>query len=141
MEKGFYHPTRGYWQTNTDPDKTIRDQYPNGTVEVPLIPGSGYEWNGSQWIAPPEPSAEELLTQERAEMVCTPAQMRLALLASGELQMVQQIADADPAASIVWEYATQIVRNSPLISALGGENGFTPEQIDGLFRAAMQIET
>jgi hypothetical protein len=57
------------------------------------------------------------------------------------LAQVQAIADADPEASIVWEYATVIERNSPLIDVLGGDNGFTPEQIDNIFRAAMNTET
>jgi hypothetical protein len=97
--------------------------------------------SATPYVAPPPPSADELLAAERAAMVCTPAQMRLALLGAGLLAQVQAIADSDPAAAIIWEYATQIIRNSPLINAMGGENGFTPEQIDDLFRAAMGIET
>ena len=83
----------------------------------------------------PEPTIED----ERAAMTCTPAQMRLALHRMGLLSQVQAIADGDPEASIVWEYATQIVRTSPLIEALGTD--FTPEQIDDIFRAAMQVST
>ena len=85
----------------------------------------------------PEPPSPEAL---RATMVCSPAQMRLALLSLGLLDQVQGIADSDPAASIVWEYATRIERLSPLVDALGGPNGFTPEQIDDIFRAAMQVQ-
>ena len=87
----------------------------------------------------PEPTPEQLLEQERAAMVCTPAQMRLALHRMELLAQVQGIADSDPEASIVWEYATQIVRTSPLIEALSGD--FTPEQIDEIFRAAMGVQT
>lgn len=50
MEKGFYHPSWGYWQTLTDPSAEIVTTYPDGTVEVPLKPGGGYDWNGSEWI-------------------------------------------------------------------------------------------
>ena len=88
---------------------------------------------------PPPPTHEEILAAERAAMVCTPAQMRLALHRMDLLAQVQAIADGDPEASIVWEYATQIVRTSPLIEALSGD--FTPEQIDEIFRAAMAVET
>ena len=91
------------------------------------------------YIPPPEPTPEEILAAERAAMICTPAQMRLALHRMGLLQQVQVIADGDPEASIVWEYATHIVRTSPLIEALSG--GFTPEQIDDIFRAAMAVQT
>jgi len=40
MEHGFYHPSRGYWQTNSEPPQHVLDGYPEGTVEVPLKPGS-----------------------------------------------------------------------------------------------------
>lgn len=87
----------------------------------------------------PQPTPEETLAAERAAMICTPAQMRLALHRMDLLAQVQAIADSDPEASIVWEYATQIVRTSPLIEALGTD--FTPEEIDNIFRAAMAVET
>lgn len=86
---------------------------------------------------PPDPSV--LLEQERSGMRCSPAQMRIALIRLGLLEQVQTIADSDPEASVVWEYATYIERTSPLIDALGGPNGFTPEEIDDIFRAAMEI--
>ena len=91
------------------------------------------------YAPPPEPTPEEILAAERAAMVCTPAQMRLALYRMGLLSQVQAIADGDPEASIVWEYATQIVRTSPLIEALSGD--FTGSDIDEIFRSAMAVET
>lgn len=87
----------------------------------------------------PTPTPEEALAAERADMRCTPAQMRLTLHRMDLLTQVQAIADADPEASIVWEYATVIERTSPLIDALGGPNGFTDTQIDDIFRAAMLL--
>ena len=80
----------------------------------------------------------EILQFARAAMQCTPAQMRIAMHRLGLLETVQALADADPEASIVWEYATVIVRNSPFIDALGA-GVFTPDQIDDLFRAAMAV--
>jgi hypothetical protein len=85
-------------------------------------------------IASPGPSIEEM----RASMSCTPAQMRLTLHRAGLLATVQAIADSNPEASIVWEYATVIQRNSPFIDALAGDQ-FTPEQIDDLFRVASNV--
>lgn len=93
----------------------------------------------AEYIAPPEPTPEELLAQERATMRCSPAKMRLALHRLGLLIQVQTIADSDPEASIVWEFASVIERTSPFIDALGGPNGFTAEQIDDIFRTAMEI--
>jgi hypothetical protein len=86
----------------------------------------------------PELTPEQILEQERASMSCTPAQMRLTLHRAGLLATVQAIADSDPEASIVWEYATVIQRNSPFIDALAGDQ-FTPEQIDDLFRVASNV--
>ena len=93
------------------------------------------------------PTPEEILAAERAAMTCTPAQMRLALddmeapddATKTMLDVVEGIVAQDRKASIVWEYATQIIRTSPLIEALGTD--FTPEQIDDIFRAAMAVET
>lgn len=73
----------------------------------------------------------------RGVMQCTPAQMRLTLHRMGLLATVQAIAGSDPEASIVWEYATVILRNSPFIAALQGQSGLTDAQIDDLFLRAM----
>lgn len=101
-------------------------------------------WESGQKIirdmTPDDMPTPPTLEEQRAAMVCSPAQMRLALLSLGLLDQVQGIADSDPAASIVWEYATRIERTSHLVDALGGPNGFTPEQIDGIFRAAMEVQ-
>ena len=114
---------------------------------VPISPGNRHYQTimeaveaGDLVIQPaPTPTPEEALAAERAAMRCTPAQMRLTLHRMGLLTRVQDIADADEEARIVWEYATVIERTSPLIDALGGPNGFTDTQIDGIFRAAMQV--
>ena len=58
-EHGFYHPSRGYWQTTSDVPQRILDTYPEGTVEVPLKPGADYDWNGSEWVhVLPDPAAQ-----------------------------------------------------------------------------------
>ena len=74
-----------------------------------------------------------------APLQCTPAQMRLTLHRAGQLATVQDIADSDPEASIVWEYATVIVRDSPFIAALSAASGLTDVQIDALFDEAMSV--
>jgi hypothetical protein len=112
---------------------------------IPFDPANTDYQKYLEWLADgntpeptPSPTPEEALAAERAAMSCTPAQMRLALHRMDLLTQVQAIADADPEASIVWEYATVIERTSPLIDALAGPNGFTDTQIDDIFRAAMQ---
>lgn len=83
-------------------------------------------------------TGEETAETKRAAMKCSPAQMRIALHRMGLLDQVQIIADGDAEASIVWEYATVIVRMSPLIAALTG-GSFTDEQIDDIFTEAMAV--
>lgn len=57
-EHGFYHPSRGYWQTNSDVPEYLLATYPEGTVEVPLKPDTNAVWDGNQWQAgdPPAPA-------------------------------------------------------------------------------------
>jgi len=102
---------------------------------------SASDWSGHPVKSLSKEEIAVQLEQSRADMRCSPAQMRLALLAAGLLDQVQAIADGNPEASIVWEYATVITRNSPLIASLGGDNGFTPEEIDALLIAAMKVTT
>lgn len=124
------HPNYGWIPFTADPD----DVEPLGAQVFGAVKGIALPYTPD-----PEPAPEEILAAERAGMICTPAQMRLALHRMGLLSQVQTIADGDPEASIVWEYATKIVRNSPLIEALGTD--FTPEEIDDIFREAMTVET
>jgi hypothetical protein len=65
MEKGFYHPSTGYWQTNSEPSKEVLSTYPEGTQEVPIKPGSGYQYDGTQWVPP----TQEWLDAEAAKLV------------------------------------------------------------------------
>lgn len=64
MEQGFFHPDRGYWQTISAPPEEVLSSYPAGTVQVPLQPGDGYVWIGSEWVYAPTPT---LAAQNKAE--------------------------------------------------------------------------
>jgi hypothetical protein len=52
MEKGYYHPSRGYWQTLSGPNAEVLATFPEGTLEVPLKPGADYEWDeeDGEWV-------------------------------------------------------------------------------------------
>lgn len=65
MEKGFYHPNIGYWQTNSAVSEETLKGYPQGTKEVPLKPGEGYNYDGNQWVAP----SQEWLDDKAAKAV------------------------------------------------------------------------
>lgn len=53
MERGFYHPGRGYWQTNSEPTQEILASYPEGTIEVPLKPDADHDWQDGEWVYVP----------------------------------------------------------------------------------------
>lgn len=52
MERGYYHPSRGYWQTMSEPSAEVLATFPEGTIEVPLKPGADYEWDEveGEWV-------------------------------------------------------------------------------------------
>jgi hypothetical protein len=75
MEQGFYHPSVGYWQATNAPSPEILATYPQGTVEVPLIPGSGYTFDGAQWVAP----SQSWLDDQAAKVVRSERLRRLVL--------------------------------------------------------------
>lgn len=71
-------------------------------------------------------------------------QARLALLGAGLLSLIDAaIDDMDEpdrsAARIEWEYATELRRDHPLITALASQLDLSEQQVDGLFIAAGQI--
>lgn len=70
----------------------------------------------------------------------TALQARLALQIAGELDAVEAfVNEAGGAAKIVWEYATVIERNSPLVEGAAEALGMTGEQMDDLFRSAAAL--
>ena len=81
------------------------------------------------------------IEQQRARMVCSRFQARAALHMAGLLPAVEEfIADADPLVKIAWADAVEFRRTSPTINAMAAGLGMTDEQVDELFRTAMQIE-
>lgn len=140
MEHGYYHSEMGYWQTISDPDADTLAGYPAGTISVPLKPGADYDWQDGAWVhVPPDPA--ETLAAERAGMVCSRFQAKAALHLAGLLPSVEAaIANADPLTQLAWAEAVEYSRHSPAILALAGVLELTDEQVDDLFRTAMQIE-
>lgn len=140
MDCGFYHPEHGYWQTVSEPDVDTLAGYPEGTISVQLKPGADYEWQDGAWVhVPPDPA--EALVAERAGMVCSRFQAKAALHLAGLLPSVEAaIAQADPVTRIAWAEAVEYRRTSPTILALAAALELSDEQVDDLFRTAMQIE-
>ena len=115
-------------------------------VGVYLKPGSDMhtlaeagEWGAvAEYVAPEEPSALEI---ERQGMVCSAFQGRAALSDAELLTAAQTAVDAAGGiTALAWEYAIEWKRTSPMIAALSAVLELTDEQVDDLFRAAMEIE-
>lgn len=93
------------------------------------------------YVAPPDPTPEELLAAERAAMICSRFQAKAALQAAGLLATIESVvAGGDAFVQLAWAEAVEFRRTSPTIAALQSAAGLTDEQIDDLFRAAMTIE-
>lgn len=102
VEKGYYHPSRGYWQTIGIPSGELLESYPEGTVEVPLMPGAGYTYDGTQWVPPSAAEASaQLAAQVRGE--------RDRLLKASDWT---QVADA-PVDQPAWATYRQALRDIP----------------------------
>ena len=88
-------------------------------------------------------TADEIVARtqaRRAALVCTPRQARLALTQAGLLAAIEAwVAAAPDAVRIEWEYATEIRRNWPPITAAATALGLSDAQLDGLFELAMSL--
>jgi hypothetical protein len=95
-----------------------------------IVAGAG----GKPELRDPEPPAPVVPRS------VTPRQARLALLAAGHLQAVQEAMSALPeAAKIEWEYATAVERDSALVAQMGAALGLDDSALDALFTAAAAL--
>lgn len=100
----------------------------------------------SYWgIAEPMPTQSQLnplnnLPYKMRVPLVSMRQARLALLSAGLLDDVNlHIVGMSKAVQIEWEYASEVDRNSDLISQLAVELGFSESQIDDLFVQAIAL--
>ncbi|WP_444453112.1 hypothetical protein ACTTAI_19145 [Rhodobacter capsulatus] len=132
-EHGFFHHDIGYWQTNSAPGPEILASYPDGTVEVPLCPGQGWNWSGSEWIQSGPSHADVPTSVSRF-------QARAALHLAGLLDDAEAaVAAADRLTQLAWTDARDFRRDSPTIAALAIVLGLDDQAIDDLFRQAATI--
>lgn len=100
-------------------------------------------------VSEAELSVDELADVEAMQYVAPPVQVpqvitirqaKLALLAAGLLDDVDAaVAAADRATQIEWEYATEVRRDWPTLTAVQAVAGLTDEQVDGLFITAAAL--
>ena len=96
----------------------------------------GDTWDGAAFMRPTMP--------DEVPQSVTMRQARLALLGAGVLATVNAAIAAMPddlgeAARIEWEYARDVLRESPLIAGLMPALGMTEQQIDQLFMTASAL--
>lgn len=146
MEKAFYHPERGVWHTTHEPPQDILDDYPDGTVEIPVRPGENFAWNGEEWapsgpppVVIPETISDRQFFQALANRQLITKAEALAAVSVGTLPAAMDALlagmpeDEEFAARMLLQGATQFNRSHPLTLAFGAGFGMTPEQIDELW--------
>lgn len=68
MDRGFYHPERGYWQTGSAVPESILTGYPEGTAEVTVKPGADYDLQDGVWVQLP-PDIVVVRASAHAQMI------------------------------------------------------------------------
>lgn len=133
MERGFYHPTRGYWQTTGTVPEAILSSYPEGTVEVPLKPGQGWEFNGTAWTAPQEQEDTALRPLNRLDFWLAAAEVGVTI--EGVRARVASVTDPiERSRSTAFvEFAEVYRRDDPLLIAMAEAEGITSSQLDALW--------
>lgn len=146
MEKGFYHPQRGYWQAVGDVPIEILNGYPEGTVEVPAKPGANHQWNGVAWVFV-EPSASEI----SAKKLATPLEpyqfhaMVDIIEGNGRPLNITSLINAIPdvaskaVARSKYAHAKSFLRNDPLVAGLSAQAGLTASEMDAYWLQALEL--
>jgi hypothetical protein len=132
MEHGFYHPDRGYWQAIGGDVAELLAMYPSGTIEVPLKPGSDYDWLDGEWVyAAPVSVVPERVTANQfgQQMIVSGIKAQVDAWIAGQSEAVQ------------WAYArsSTFVRADPMMQSGFETLGFQPAQIDQFFIDAAKI--
>jgi hypothetical protein len=151
MEKGFFHPDRGYWQTVTEPSAETLAAYPEGTIEVPLKPGADFDWVDGAWQpVPPQPAPvpqsitfAQLLIGLVSEAWITEAEGEAWLAGTLPAPVLGLIATLPPEqrfpARARATVPSEVLRTDPLVSALGAAQGRTAEELDQFFLTYAEV--
>ena len=99
--------------------------------------GIGWTWDGETLTPPPAPPVP-------TPSSVTMRQARLALLASGKLALVDAAIETLPEpqraqAQIEWEFASEILRASPLVGVMGAALSLDAAALDELFVEAAAL--
>ena len=109
-------------------------------ANIPMVDGNSDYEHYKLWLAEgntPEPYVEP---PAPIPTVVPMRQARLALLQQNLLATVDAaIAQGGQADQITWEYATEVNRNSPLVTNMAAALNLTSQQLDNLFTLAATL--
>jgi len=89
---------------------------------------------------PTEDGSEEALEVDYVPPSVTARQCRLVLASQGLLSSVEAaVAASSESVQIEWQFASNVNRDSLLVSSLGESLGLSSEQLDGLFKLAATL--
>lgn len=98
----------------------------------------GYPQDGWYWFDTFDEALQFFAVLRSSDSI-TMRQARLYLLSAGLLSQVDNIVSQNEAWKIEWEYATDIVKNSPLVVALANQLDLSAEAIDTMFNEASKL--
>ena len=150
MEHGFFHPSRGYWQTTGYPPADILASYPDGTVEVPLRPSADHQWQNGAWVYVAPPPQPVVVPDMVAKLALVRAMREVGLdgqpVTTGSIwdAVKAAIAQAGGAVEEDWQLANHVPRADPTINALAAQLVPTDppreDLLNWLFVRAAQLE-
>ena len=129
-------------QFNTETQKGhvefCEDEDGNRQPNEPLTDFSQYQFMLDRWAAAaPDPAPTP---EPTTPTVVSMRQARLALLQAGLLATVDAaVAAGGDADKITWEYATEVDRNSPLVTNMALALNLTEQDLDNLFTLAATL--
>jgi hypothetical protein len=136
----------GYW-TGATREIGEKDGTHRGWTRAPvptLAAGEYAVWSANGWKVTTQEYVAPIPPPPPIPSVISMRQARLVLLSQGLLVQVDATIDAmdEPArsaAQIEWEYATELRRDNPLVTAMQASMSLTDAQVDAMFTAGAAI--
>lgn len=105
--------------------------------------GVKYVYEQLRFTSPMDDEAIDKEVAKRKEELkvksITPRQARLKLFELGLLDSLEVLITTNKAWQIEWEFATEVKRDHPLVSAVATQAGMTDEQLDTMFKEASKL--
>ena len=98
-------------------------------VAIPLRPDENHYWDGDEWRVHSVPVPESV----------TKLQLYTALSAAGYMAEVDSFFVQNPEAKTIWDLASEVERQNPLVSGIADALGRDNSEVDALFIAASRV--